>query len=133
MFFCFFLVIYIAIERANVVVVMLSVQFAPHCYNNCKQMAISSDHLLPIYWATAVVLGGFNTLTLTASLAEYRNYIRIVRILYPETSLCNSTDLYTDLMAAVIARILLLPLALMVEFIIAVRIFKVPVSPSQQQ
>ena len=34
----------------NVLVVMLLAQFAPHCYNKLKQMAISSDHLLPI-WA----------------------------------------------------------------------------------
>ena len=35
----------------------------------------------------------------------------------------RNTDIYTDVMAAVVARILLLPLALMVEFIIAVHIF----------
>ena len=58
----------------NILVVMLSAQFAPHCYNKLKQTAIFSDHLLPIYWATAVVLGGFNTLTLTASLVEYRHH-----------------------------------------------------------
>jgi len=112
----------------NILVVMLSAQFAPHCYNKLKQTAISSDHLLPIYWATAVVLGGFNTLTLIISLAGYSNNPQTgTCILHPETSLCKylrSTDMYTDLMAAVIARILLLPLALMVEFIIAVRIFK---------
>jgi len=84
---------------------------------------------MPICWATAVVLSGFNTLILTASLAlEYSGYPLITGecISYQEHSCkdLHSTDLYTDLMAAVIARILLLPLALMVEFIIAVRIFK---------
>jgi len=109
----------------NILVVMFSVQFAPHCYNKLKQTAISSDHLLPIYWATAVVLGGFNTLTLTASLAVYRHHHNTgVCIAYPETSLCKdlrSTDMYIHLMAA---RILLLPLALMVKFIIAIHIFE---------
>ena len=113
---------------------MLSVQFAPHWYNKLKQMAIFSDQLMPIYWATIIVLVLVNTLFLIASLAMYSAHPRTgTCILHPETSLCSSTDMYTDLMAAVIARILLLPLALMVEFIIAVRIFKVPVSPSQQQ
>ena len=113
----------------NVLVVMLLAQFAPHCYNKLKQMAISSAHLLPIYWAAAVVLGGSNTLILTASLAlEYSGYpLTGECISYPEKQFCKdlrSTDMYTDLMAAVVARNLLLPMALMVEFIIAVRIFK---------
>jgi len=30
----------------NIFVVMLSAQFAPHCYNKLNQMAIYSDHLL---------------------------------------------------------------------------------------
>ena len=34
----------------NILVVMLSAQFVPYCYNKLKQTAISSDHLLPI-WA----------------------------------------------------------------------------------
>jgi len=39
------------------------------CVNKLKQTTISSDHLLLIYWATAVVLlGGGNTLFLIASL-----------------------------------------------------------------
>ena len=112
----------------NILVVMVSAQFAPHCYNKLKQTAISSEHLLPIYWATAVVLGGFNTLILIVSLAEYRHHPETgVCILYPETSFCKhlrSTDMYADVMAAVIAKIVLLPLALMVEFIIAARILK---------
>jgi len=109
----------------NILVVMLSVQFAPHWYNKLKQMAIFSDQLMPIYWATIIVLVLVNTLFLIASLAMYSAHPRTgTCILHPETSLCSSTDMYTDLMAAVIARILLLPLALMVEFIIAVRIFK---------
>jgi len=37
----------------NILVVILSAQFAPHCYNKLKQTVISSDHLLLIYWATA--------------------------------------------------------------------------------
>jgi len=106
---------------------MISAQLAPHCYKKLKQTAFSS-HDLPIYWATAAVLGGFNTLILTASLVEYRRHpITAVCVLYPETSLCmdlRSTDMNTDLMAAVIAKILSPPLALMVEFIIAVHIFK---------
>ena len=112
----------------NILVVMVSAQFAHHCYNKLKQAAISSDHLLPIYWATAVVLGGFNTLILIFSLAQYSSHpLTGVCIIYPETSLCKdlrNTDMYADLMAAVIAKILLLPLALIVEFIIAARIFK---------
>ena len=113
---------------------MLSAQFAPHWYNELKQMSILSDQIMSIYWATIIVLVLVNTLFLIASLAMYSAHPRTgTCILHPETSLCSSTDMYTDLMAAVIARILLLPLALMVEFIIAVRIFKVPVSPSQQQ
>ena len=107
---------------------MVSAQCAPHCYNKLKQAAISSEHLLPIYWATAVVLGCFNTLILIFSLAQYRHHPKTgVCILQPDTRLCKiirSTDMYTDLMAAVVAKIVLLPLALMVEFIIAARIFK---------
>ena len=112
----------------NIFVVMLSAQFAPHWYNKLKQMAVFSDQLMPIYWATVIVLVLFNTLFLIASLAVYSAHPRTgTCILHPETSLCKdirSTDMYTDLMAAVIAKILLLPLALMVEFIIAVRIIK---------
>ena len=52
----------------NILVVMLSVQFAPHWYNKLKQMAIFSDQLMPIYWATIIVLVLFNTLFLIASL-----------------------------------------------------------------
>ena len=46
---------------------------APHCsYNKLKQMALTSHHLLPFYWATAVVLGarGFNTLTLSCTVQQ---------------------------------------------------------------
>ena len=107
---------------------MVSAQFAHHCYNEFKHAAISSHHLLAIYWATAVVLGGFNTLTLIGSVAGYRGIPKTgVCIIHPETRWCKdlrNTDMYTDLMAAVIAKIVLLPLALMAEFIIAARILK---------
>ena len=112
----------------NILVVMVSAQFAPYCYNKLKQAAISSHHLLPFYWATAVVLGGSNTLILIYSLAQYSSYPKTgVCIIHPETSLCRdlrNTDMYTDLMAAFFAKIVLLPLALMAEFIIAARTFK---------
>ena len=91
-------------------------------------MAISSHHLSSIYWATAVVLAFSNTLTLIASLLLYsRHPTTGTCIVYSETKLCKnlrSTDMYIDLKAAVVAKVLLLPLALMVEFIIAARIFK---------
>ena len=112
----------------NIVVVIVSAQLAPRCYNKLKQTAITSHHLLPIYWATAIVMGSCNTLILIVSLAEYRHHPKTgVCILYPETGFCKhlrSTDMYTDVMVAVIAKIVLLPVALMVEFIIAARIFK---------
>ena len=57
---------------------------------------------MPICWATAVVLSGFNTLILTASLAlEYSGYPLITGecISYQEHSCkdLHSTDMYTDL------------------------------------
>ena len=113
----------------NIFVVMVSAQFAPHCYNKLKQTAISSYQLTPIYSATIIGLAVINTLFLIGSLVEVCiGHPRTgTCILHPKTSLCkdlHSTDMYTDLMAAVIAKMVLLPLALMVEFIIAACILK---------
>ena len=109
------LVLYLSL---NLLVPVLLAKFGTTCYRKASQSMLASTPTFLMYWAVVIVIVLCNTLNLISSIWVYKEWHTDI---YLKT---GSTSLYSDGMAALAARITLLPLVYTLELLIAALIPK---------
>ena len=109
------LVLYLSL---NLLVPVLLAKFGTTCYHKASESMLASRMTFLMYWAVVIVTGFWNTFNFILSIYVY---MESNAKLYFGT---GSTSIYSDGMAALAARITLLPLVYTLELLIAAHIPK---------
>ena len=109
------LVLYLSL---NLLVPVLLAKFGTTCYCKASQSMLASTPTFLMHWAVVIVIVLCNTLNLISSIWAYKEWHTDIYFR------AGSTSLYSDGMAALAARITLLPLVYTLELLIAAHIPK---------
>ena len=102
----------------NLLVPVLLAKFGTTCYRKASESMLANTPTFLMYWAVVIVIVLYNTLNLIASIWVYKEWHANIYLR------AGSTSLYSDGMAALAAKITLLPLVYTLELLIAALIPK---------